>query len=255
MAIVIGPGINIGGGITISPPGSAIRAALSPTGQTAFDAAATDGWFAVSSTDYGNVLAGLSGTSTIGYSNANLSSAATGFSQNFGATLNNTNATVNAGSYILGLASKGNGTGTLVFRPYVSTTFRGTYTTIGTGNCTMTSNTIFYWIRKNPAAPVAATKDQHPADIAPTAPVKKSRLSADNYYFDADGDSIPAAQAQDASYVFASKSELSNISTKLDAAIKQKDSIAKAEIKNGILTITLERKEDSKPKKVKIKVG
>lgn len=158
MAIVVGPGITIGAGVTISAPPNLIRSVLSASGQTAFDAAATDGWFAVSATDYGNVQAGLSGTSTIGYSAANLTAATTGFSQNFGATLNDTNSTVTAGNYILGLASRGNGTGTISFRPYVSTTFRGTYTTIGTGNCVMSqSASPTYWIRKNPSSAVAST--------------------------------------------------------------------------------------------------
>lgn len=154
----IGPGITIGPGVSITSTPSAIRAALSPSGQTAFDAAATDGWFAVSATDYGNVKASLTGTSTIAFSDANLSSATTTFSQNFGATVDVANATVSTGNYILGLASRGAGSGTLTFRPYVSTTFRGTYSTIGTGNCVMTqSTTPTYWIRKNPSSPVAST--------------------------------------------------------------------------------------------------
>jgi hypothetical protein len=53
MALVIGAGIEIGSGITISQGPSAIRALLSPTGQAAYDAAVTDGWFSVSATDYG----------------------------------------------------------------------------------------------------------------------------------------------------------------------------------------------------------
>ena len=159
MPIVVGPGIEIGGGITISPAPSAIRAALSPTGQAAYDAAATDSWFAVSSTDYGNVNAALSGTSTIGYTDANLTAATTGFSQNFGATLNDVNATVATGNYILGLASRASGaSGTLTFRPFVSTTFRGAYTAIGTGSLVMSQTaTPTYWLCKNPSAPVAST--------------------------------------------------------------------------------------------------
>lgn len=158
MAIVVGPGIEIGGGITISPAPSAIRAALSPTGQSAFDAATTDSWFAVSATDYGNVKAALSGTSTIGFTDANLTAATTGFSQNFGATVDITNATVSTGNYILGLASRGSGSGTLTFRPYVSTTWRGTYSAIGSNSPVISQTAIpTYWLRKNPPAPVAAT--------------------------------------------------------------------------------------------------
>lgn len=158
MGIEIGTGIEIGSGITISPPPSAIRALLSPTGQSAFDAAATDGWFSVSATDYGNVKAGLSGTSTIAYSDANLTAATNGFSQNFGATVNITNATVNTGNYILGLASRGSGSGTLTFRPYVSTTFRGTYSTIGPNSLVISQSAApTYWLRKNPSSAVAAT--------------------------------------------------------------------------------------------------
>jgi len=160
MGIEIGTGIEIGSGITISPGPSVIRALLSPTGQSAFDAAATDSWFSVSATDYGNVRAGLTGTSTIAYSDANLTSASNTFSGNFGATVNITNATVATGNFILGLASKGTGTGTLTFRPYVSTTFRGTYSTIGTGNLVILqsqSSTVVYWLRKNPPAAVGAT--------------------------------------------------------------------------------------------------
>ena len=159
MSIVVGSGIEIGSGITISPGPSAIRALLSPTGQAAYDAAATDAWFAVTAADYSNVRAGLSGVSTVGYSDANFDSATIAFSQNFGATLNDVNATVATGNYILGLVSKASGvTGTISFRPYVSTTFRGAYSTIGTGNLVMSQTAIpTYWLRKNPSAAVEAT--------------------------------------------------------------------------------------------------
>jgi hypothetical protein len=159
MGVVIGTGITIEGGITISVESGPLRNVLSPTGQAAYDAAVTDGWFSVSATDYGNVQAGLTGVTTLGYTAANLDAATTGFSQNFGATLNDVNATVNTGNYILGLASRATGSsGTLTFRPYVSTTFRGTYSTVGTGNLVMSQSAApTYWIRKNPTTAVAST--------------------------------------------------------------------------------------------------
>lgn len=158
MPIVVGPGIELGAGVVVSSPPSPVRSLLSTAGQIAYDAATTDSWFAVSATDYGNVKAGLTGISTIAFTDANLTAATTGFSQNFGATVNITNATVPIGNYILGLASRGSSSGTLTFRPYVSTTFRGTYSAIGTGNCVMTqSATPTYWLRKNPSSAVAST--------------------------------------------------------------------------------------------------
>lgn len=158
MGVVIGTGITIQGGITISIEAGPLRNVLSPTGQAAYDATATDAWFAVSATDYGNVQTGLSGITTVGYTAANLTAATTTFSQNFGATLNDVNATVNTGNYVLALASRGAGSGTLTFRPFVSTTFRGTYSTIGTGNLVISQSAApTYWIRKNPIDSVAAT--------------------------------------------------------------------------------------------------
>lgn len=171
MALEIGGGIDIGGGVTISPGPATIRSLLSGAGQTAYDAAATDSWFAVSSTDYANVQAGLAGVSTIGYTNDQLTNATTGFSRNFGATLNQANATVATGNYILGLVSRTTGTGsTLVFRPYSSTVFKGTYSVIGTGSLTMNQSAVpTYWLRKNPSAAVASTT--YVAVGAPTAGV------------------------------------------------------------------------------------
>ena len=159
MGIEIGGGIDIGGGITISPAPSIMRALLSGAGQTAYDAAATDAWFAVSSTDYANVQSGLTGVTTIGYTNEQLINAATAFSRNFGATLNQANATVATGNYILGLVSRATGTGsTLVFRPYSSTVFKGTYSVIGTGSLTMSQSAApTYWLIKNPSAAVVST--------------------------------------------------------------------------------------------------
>lgn len=160
MGIEIGGGIDIGGGITISPGPASLRSLLSGTGQTAYDAAATDSWFAVSSTDYANVQAGLTGVSNIGMTNALIAAATNPFSQNFGATLDQPNATVPVGNYILGVVSKTavGGSGPTTFRPISSTTFRGTYANIGTGSLSMNASiTAFYWLCKNPSAAVSST--------------------------------------------------------------------------------------------------
>lgn len=155
MGVQIDSGITIGPGITISPPPSAIRTLLSPAGQTSYDATANDGWFSVSSTDYGNVRTGLTGITTVGYTDTQLTNATSGFSRNFGATLNTANATVTTGNYILGLVSRGQGSGTLIFQPYSSTTFKGSYSVIGTGNLTISQiATPTYWLRKNPSSAV-----------------------------------------------------------------------------------------------------
>lgn len=151
MGIEIGGGIEIGSGIVISPPPSAMRALLSGAGQTAYDAATVNNWFAVSAADYANVKNGLSGTSTVGYTDVNLSNATTQFSSNFGATLDQPNATVTANNWIIGLVSRMAGTGSLGFRPYVGTTFKGTYSTIGSTTLSMTSSAApTYWLRKDP---------------------------------------------------------------------------------------------------------
>lgn len=151
MGITIGGGIAVGGGITVSQGPSAMRALLSGAGQTAFDAAAVGDWFAVSAADYGNVKNGLSGTSTVGYSDANLTNATTPFSTNFGATLDQANATVAANNYIIGLVSRTSGAGTLNFRAYSSAAFKGAYSTLGSNNLSMTQPTLpTYWLRKNP---------------------------------------------------------------------------------------------------------
>lgn len=158
MALLIGGNITIGSGVTISSESGPLRGLLSASGKSAYDSATADSWFAVSAADYANVQAGLSGVSTIGYTNADLSAATTPFSANFGATLNDVSSTVPVGYYVLGVVSRMVTTGILNFNPSISTTFRGTYNTIGTNVCVMNQSALpTYFLRKNPPSPVVAT--------------------------------------------------------------------------------------------------
>lgn len=150
MPIQIGGGITVGPGVTITNVD--LRAYLSPAGQAAYDAAATDFWYSVSASDYANVKAALVGVSTVGYTDNQLLNAGTTFSQNFGATLDQTNATVPGGNYVLGFASRGAGTGSMTFSPYFASTFKGAYVTLGSNQITMTNSAApTYWLRKNPS--------------------------------------------------------------------------------------------------------
>lgn len=153
MGIQIDSGITIGSGITISSID--VRSLLSAAGQTAYDAAATDAWYSVSASDFANVKTGLASTSTIGYSDAQLTGTVSSFSQNFGATLDQANATVTGGNYILGFVSRAQGaSGGITFSPRYATSFKGAYVTLGSNQISMTTSNVAtpaYWLRKNPA--------------------------------------------------------------------------------------------------------
>ena len=57
---------------TAAAGGGNMRALLSASGQTAYDAASNDSWFNVSAADYAAVYSGLAGTSKIGMSDADV---------------------------------------------------------------------------------------------------------------------------------------------------------------------------------------
>lgn len=143
--------------VTPSTPGT-MRALLSPSGQTAYDAASNNNWFNVSSADYAAVLAGLTNTSAIGMSDAQVTGSASSFVGTYGATLPAANSTVPAGNYIIGFVTRGATATAATFRPYVSTTFKGVYSTLG-GNTITTAATAspVYYLIKNPSSTQAST--------------------------------------------------------------------------------------------------
>lgn len=144
----------------VSGGAGTMRSLLSTAGQTAYDGAANDAWFSVSSTDYAAVLAGLSGTSAIGMSDAQVTVASTtAFSGPLGVTLPQANSTVPSGNYIFGLVVRGAaGASAGTFRPYSSTTFKGTYTVLGSNTLSLAAvSTPQYYLRKNPVSATAAT--------------------------------------------------------------------------------------------------
>lgn len=128
-----------------------IRDLLSASGKTAYDAAGTDAWFSVSSTDYAAVLTGLAGTSSIGHTTAEVTGAVNAFVGTYGFTMPIANATVPANNYVIGLVTRGFQAAASTFRPYTSTTFKGTYTTLG-NNIISAANTTnpVYFLRKTP---------------------------------------------------------------------------------------------------------
>ena len=160
----MGTGIHITGGMHIggtgarigSPATAAMRALLSASGQTAYDAATSGNWFEVSSTDYAAVYSGLSGMSKIGMSDSQMNESGTSWSINYLVTAPQANATVASGSYLLGFRCKFTGAGANSTKIYSGTTFKGTYTQVA-NTASATGSGFKYFLRKTPSAVGSAT--------------------------------------------------------------------------------------------------
>lgn len=150
------PVAAVGGG---GGGGTAMRPLLSVSGQTAYDAASNDAWFNVSSSDYAAVFSGLASTSKVGMSDAEVTVASPqAFVGTYGITLPQAYATVSANYYIIGFVIRGYTATAATFRPYVSTTFKGTYSTLGSNIVSgAASASPLYYLRKNPASAQAST--------------------------------------------------------------------------------------------------
>lgn len=158
MGITIEGGIEIGTGITISPGPGAMRALLSVSGQTAYDAATVNNFFSVSAADYGNVAAGL--TSVTKYAMDDTALANTGggaWSGGLAQAHPTATATLPAGAYVIGFATRAfNTSGTAT--PVIGTAFppSATYTAIA-NSPSITFGSVQYYLRKSPTTPAAAT--------------------------------------------------------------------------------------------------
>jgi hypothetical protein len=136
--------------VAVVPSGGLMRDYLSPTGQAAYDAAATNNFFAVSAADYAAVAAGLSSVTKYGLNDTNVAEQSGGWSANYAQAYPSTIGTVPAEQYIFGFQGRG-GTTVGTVTPLISTSFRGSYSAIANAPATV-SNTRTYYLRKASAA-------------------------------------------------------------------------------------------------------
>jgi hypothetical protein len=144
-----------------SNPITSLRSFLSGAGQTAYDAASADSFFAVSSTDYNAVVAGVASVSTLGPDDASFTgTAGNAFSANYIVTYPQAYATVPASNYIIGFRAV-TGVTSSQWRIYGGPTFKSTspvYSQISTDSpSTGASTGTFYYLRKAPATQAATT--------------------------------------------------------------------------------------------------
>ena len=155
------------GGLVVGRPWTAvasIRALLSGAGQTAFDAASDDSFFAVSLTDYEAVVAGVASVSTVGPTDAEFASGpGSPFSAAYIVTYPQAAATVPANNYILGFKAV-TGTSNSQWRIYGGPTFKSTspvYSQISTASPSTGAGApgigTFYYLRKAPTVQAATT--------------------------------------------------------------------------------------------------
>ena len=153
---------NTGGLIVGRPWTSAvsIRSFLSGSGQTAYDAASSGAWFAVSSTDWNAAVAGIAGATKKLITDAQMVEAdGSAFSSNYIVTQAQAAATVAAGNYIFalkGVTAYSSQTWTI----YGGTTYKSlSYAPIGSATpSTGAGGTgTFYYLRKAPTALASTT--------------------------------------------------------------------------------------------------
>ena len=132
-----------------------MRALLSASGQSAYDAAATNNWFAVSSSDYAAVVSGLASITKYGLTDAQVAENGSAWSAGYAQAFPSTIGTVPSSTYLIGFISRNSAGGTTT--PIISTTFRGTYTAISNSPNAATGGARGYFLRKASSATSATS--------------------------------------------------------------------------------------------------
>lgn len=131
-----------------------MRSLLSASGQSAYDAATTDNWFAVSSTDYAAVASGLASITKYAMTDAQVAENGSLWSAGFAQAFPSTIGTVPSGTYLIGFISRQNAGATT---PLISTTFKGTYTAISNSPTAPAAGVRGYFLRKASSATAATS--------------------------------------------------------------------------------------------------
>ncbi len=134
---------------------SSIRALLSASGQSAYDAAASGNWFSVSASDYAAAVAGINGSAKYVMNDSLVAENGTAWSGTYAQAFPLTIAQIPSGVYLYGFISRTQSGGTTT--PLISTTFRGTYTAIANSPNAATSSARGYFLRKAPTATSATS--------------------------------------------------------------------------------------------------
>lgn len=203
MGVVIGTGITIETGISITAESGPLRSLLSPTGQAAYDAATVGNFFSVSSTDYGNVAVGLSSVTKYVMNDSQMAVGPSGsWTAGYAEAYPTSVATVPSGTYIIGFSCRQAGTsGTAT--PLIATAFPPTasYTAIANSPTASTLNAQNYFIRKAPTTATAATSYLgYVASV--TAPLNSSSLTGLTGYYSPSGPPYTSWTVWTASYMF-----------------------------------------------------
>jgi len=149
------PSISITPSTTPSSVGDSIRAALS-TSVASYDAAIVGDWVKVTSAEYANVKATVSGATTRGMTDAQANEAGSAWTGICAHVLTQALVTSPSGEYLIAFSARlFNTTGT--FTVLTSTAYGGTYTSLGNSPSANSANGREYWVRKAPTTANAST--------------------------------------------------------------------------------------------------
>lgn len=139
-------------------PTDAIYDALSPSGQSAYNASSVGNFFEVSKLDYDSVFTAISATK-YGNTDSEMTQSGSAWASSCAYTLPNTKCTVGNGIYLVGFSCNYYSLSSVPSpTPLISTTYKGTYTAISNSpSLSGVTTGLRYMIRKSPQTPTSAT--------------------------------------------------------------------------------------------------
>jgi hypothetical protein len=139
-----------------SSSGDSLRAALT-TSVAAYDSATVGNWVSITSTEYANVKATVSGATTIGHTETEMGQTGSSWTGSCAYVGPVASATISSGSYVIcfsNVIQSASSTASCL----ISTTYAGTYSVVGnTPSFNSVTTTRFYYLRKAPTDSTSAT--------------------------------------------------------------------------------------------------